>query len=136
MRLTIRVLCIALSIVLGASSAESRAIQSDRLTYRLLRADKLTIVGVQYAFYAVSIDRCLTRGDGGGLICGVLSEKKPESFVRLQVSVYHDLDESIPPAGAPTLEAKLRDHDLAYYMWNVKLPDVKNRLTVVRNTRG
>ena len=79
-----------------------------------------------------SLDCC----DVERLICRVLFEQKPESFSGLQISIYHDLDEYIPPAGAPTLEAKLWDHALASYMWNVKLPDIKNRLMVERNTRG
>jgi hypothetical protein len=128
---------LALSIVLGLPLfAVSHTRQTDGLTYRLLRADKRTVAGVQMVGYVVSVDRFPSRGDLERLVCRVLSEQKPESFWRLAINIYHDLDEYMPTAGLPPLEAKLGDHDLAIYIWNVDLPTAKNRLTVMRNTRG
>jgi hypothetical protein len=89
------------------------------------------------AFYAVSVPELLDRTELEKLICEIISKERPPNFYpRLHISIYHNLDEYIPPMGAPGLEAKLRNHALASYIWNVTLPEAQNRLIIDRDNRG
>jgi hypothetical protein len=88
-------------------------------------------------FYAVSVARGLDHGQVEMLICQVIADKTPpDSASRVAISIYYDLDEYLPPLGAPSLEAKLRDHRIASYVWNSKLPKARDRLLLQRDNRG
>ena len=123
-----------LAIVL-ASLEETSLMQSENIQYRMLYEGSV-VKPIQNTFYAVSVDSFLDRATIEKLICQIMSRQKPEPYSRLQISIYRQLDEYIPPVGAPSLEAKLREHALAYYTWNVSLPGTRDRLTIIRDKNG
>jgi hypothetical protein len=129
-------LLVVLSISVGSTG--QRNMQPSELPYRLLHSEiwkPNDLSGT--AFYAVSVTQPLDHGEIEKLICQINSKEKPSSSVpRLHISIYYDLDEYIPPIGAPSLEDKLRNHALASYIWNVMLPKAQDRLMIDRDSRG
>ena len=128
---------ISLILALGSSSpGELIGIQTIEIPHRVLHADRLTAGSMHTAFYAVDVFGFLSRGDVEKLVCQTLAKQKPEPVSRLQISIYHGLDRYLPPGDDPILEAKLRDQAVAYYTWNKNLPQAKDRLTIVKDSKG
>jgi hypothetical protein len=88
------------------------------------------------AAFMVSVDRELDRSEVEALICEIVRNEKPAGFERLAIAIYHDLDEYIPPVGAPVLERKLAEHEVAHYWWNVGLTGSQQRLHISRDKDG
>src|SRR6266404_4278332 len=128
-------LVLTIGIALGGRE-QNNGVQHSEIPYRLLWSDKLGEGDRSQIGYVVSVDRLLDRADIEKLICQVVLKENPLRFSWLAISIYHQLNDYMPPNGAPTLEAILRDHAVAYYRWNVSLPDSRNRLLLVRNRQG
>jgi hypothetical protein len=130
-------LLIASLIAGGGLQSEVRVIARQEQTYRLLYSDNVNLSdGTRKVGYVISVDGLLARSDIERVICNLLLKEKPQGFSILAISLYHRLDEYIPPLGAPGLEAKLLGHDLAYYRWNSSLKDRRDRLLIVRDIEG
>ena len=107
---------------------------TDELSYRVLYSSNRP--GGRSIGYVVSVDHLLDRNQIEKLICRVLlNEKAPTSSI-VGVSIYYKLDKYVPTGGLPNLEAELREHDVADYLWNADFPGARKRLTVIRDAKG
>jgi hypothetical protein len=86
--------------------------------------------------YIISVVTPLDVPQVKSLVCQVVAKEKPSAYKRLLISIYYDLDEYIPPNDAPILDAKLAQHSLAMYIWNIELPQQRMRLTIGRDAQG
>jgi len=123
-----------LAILIVSGPAQQK--MTEELPYHLLHLDRGTIVGLTSVGYAVSVDRLLDRQDIEKLVCQVLLKEKPPKASMLSVSIYYKLNEYLLTGGLPNLEANLRNHALADYIWNMSLPAMRHRLLVLRDIQG
>jgi hypothetical protein len=122
-----------ISVILAVGSGFSgRIMPTNEIPHRVLHEDRLTAGRMQTAFYAVDVEGLLTRADIERVVCQTLGKQKPEPLSRVQISIYRGLDRYIPPDGDPVLEAKLRDHAVANYIWNINAPQARDGLTIVK----
>jgi hypothetical protein len=121
----------------GVVAQKASVMVREEVSYRVLDRDSITLPdGSTKLGYAVSVDHLLDRTMIEKLICQLLATEKPPTFSLLAVTLYHKLDEYHPTGGLPNLEAELRDHYLANYIWNVKIPEATDRLTILRGVEG
>ena len=107
------------------------------IPYRLLRSEiPQRSDRLKEASFAVSVDRPLSRENVQILICRILIKEQPPRFEKLNILVFVDLDEYIPSNGSALLEQKNTAHQLAWYVWNGKLPKVRGRLVMIKDTDG
>lgn len=102
-------------------------------SYRLLYSAVSPVGGLRAIAYYVSVDRFQDREHIEELICHVFRNEKLPPSDMVSVAIYHKLDAYRPMGGLP--QPNLRDHDLAYYTWNIS-PEVPDRITAVRDLKG
>jgi hypothetical protein len=128
-------LSLSLALLLTAT-IKGQAPTPSEIPYRLLSSGTPKPNSpVSTAGYSISVDRFLDRPDIEKLICQVLRKEKPPKSSILGVSIFYKLDKLFVAVG-PNLEKALLDQTLAYYIWNVDLPDVRERLWVLRDAEG
>ena len=125
--------CLAVFIASICLQQEVRAEMSEAVSYRILDAPYNNIDNT-IINYSVSIDRFLDRSQIGQIICQVIRDKKPASFKILTISIYYGLDKWIP--GGPLFEREYREHIVAEYLWNISLPEKRDRLLLLRDAQG
>src|SRR6185436_6342568 len=94
------------------------------IAYRLLMS-KIPGSGdrVKEAAFAVSIERQMNRPGVEALVCRILANEQPPKFEKLNVLVFLNLDKFLPDE--PNKNA---DRQMAWYVWDSKLPRIRGRL--------
>jgi hypothetical protein len=125
---------IVLAILSTAAATQDNSLprsQEPAVPYRVLHRDVSTNDSGRTSSYTLSVDRFLSAGEMGVVICQLLQQEKPASSSRLAVQIFYMVERVGPD---PTIQ--FPDRMLADYVWNAIPVESRHHLTVTTDTNG